>query len=152
LIVPDVIVVGMAFFFGGMSAFTAYLVLFTRPASLELPLLAVLAGLSALVTILFLVLRFALARQIWNMTGDNPIRRWIGENAIRTDTPTATATEAWSRYDRYAKCQQMLVLRERSGRHVVLPRSHCSSNSDWQALIELVDRKVPIGPWGLIWR
>jgi hypothetical protein len=113
----------------------------------------VFAGLLAVVAVAFVVLRFVLAQHIWHHAKNSPIRRWIGENAVRTDTPTATTTEAWSQYDRYAWCRQMIVLRGGSmGGYAVFSRTHCASDDDWQRFMTLVENNVPFGRWGLITR
>src|SRR5438128_2683542 len=141
----------MVLVLGGTAALSAYVAFFTLVKSVELAFLVIVAALFGILAISAPAARFIFAHQLWRITGDNPIRRWVAKHAIRTDTPTWTTTEAWSRYDRYTKCEQMLILRERSkAAFTAFPRSHCSCDSDWQAFVILVDKNVQFARWGLM--
>jgi hypothetical protein len=87
--------------------------------------------------------RFEAARQTWRNVKDTPVRRWVSEIAIRTDTPRISTIEAWPTYERHVRSDQLVLLSGRSsGGYLMFPRSHCLSDSDWNAFVALVESKT----------
>jgi hypothetical protein len=88
-------------------------------------------------------LRYAVARQTWRNVKDTPVRRWISETAIRTDTPKISTIEVWSVYGRHIISDELVLLSGRpSSGYLMFPRSHCLSDGDWGAFVALVESKT----------
>jgi hypothetical protein len=153
LIAPGAWVTGVLLWFGTPAALSATGAYFLSMDPGFVIIAVLLTTLFGIIAISLCAARSVLAHQMWRNVRDNPVRRWVTQSAIRTDTPTATATETWSQYDRYAKGPEILVLRERSkAAFAVLPRSHCSSDDDWQAVLRIVEGNLQVGRWGLMAR
>jgi hypothetical protein len=153
LILPNLPLICSFLWMGGVAGLLGVLIVFGGIDLTGMLLAVALEGLGALIAIALIAQRFVLAKQIWRMVGDNPMRRWVSDHAIRTDTPKSTITVAWSWYDRYTKRHDMLILRECSqAAFAVLPRSHCLSDAQWHALQAIIDDRLPIAPWGMMTR
>src|SRR5262249_14571803 len=87
-------------------------------------------------------LRYSMARQTWRNVKGIPVRHWIGQHAIRTDTPECSVTTAWSAHDRHRQAVELVLLGSSGGTYEMFPRSHCVREADWDTFLALVKSKT----------
>jgi hypothetical protein len=85
-------------------------------------------------------------RTAWKSSRIEPLRRYITEDGIQTDTPTVRTVMAWEALSKHRISQDMVLLYTAPAiLYYWYPRRFFQREEDWNAFLVLVQRKLPRG-------
>jgi hypothetical protein len=106
-------------------------------------------GLGVLVILLIFLLipRWKTRRLLRRRQGIFAPQRWVvSEHGLERTMPTSTLTQQWSEISKYTIGEGLLILHITDLQVHILPRTFFQTSGDWEALLDIVKRKVGAAP------